>query len=70
MGDVVYRGLAVLLIACPCALVISVPAAVASALSAGARRGLLVKVAPRWKRLAVPGRPDPHSDRPFAPLGP
>jgi len=39
----VYRGLAVLLIACPCALVISVPAAVASALSAGARRGLLVK---------------------------
>ena len=38
-----YRGLAVLLIACPCALVISVPAAVASALSAGARRGLLVK---------------------------
>ncbi len=39
----VYQGLAVLLIACPCALVISVPAAVASALSAGARRGLLVK---------------------------
>ena len=38
-----YRGLAVLLIACPCALVISVPAAVASGLSAGARRGLLVK---------------------------
>ena len=39
----VYRGLAVLLIACPCALVISVPAAMASGLSAGARRGLLVK---------------------------
>ncbi len=38
-----YRGLALLLIACPCALVISVPAAVASGLSAGARRGLLVK---------------------------
>ena len=38
-----YRGLALLLIACPCALVISVPAAVASALSAGARHGLLVK---------------------------
>lgn len=34
----VYRGLAVLLIACPCALVISVPAAMASGLSAGARR--------------------------------
>ena len=42
-GTWVYRGLAVLLIACPCALVISVPAAMASGLSAGARRGLLVK---------------------------
>ncbi|WP_232480817.1 heavy metal translocating P-type ATPase [Roseomonas sp. KE2513] len=39
----VYRGLAILLIACPCALVISVPAAMASGLSAGARRGLLIK---------------------------
>jgi Zn2+/Cd2+-exporting ATPase len=39
----VYRALALLLIACPCALVISVPASIASALSAGARRGLLMK---------------------------
>ena len=39
----IYRGLAVLLIACPCALVISVPAAMASGLSSGARRGLLIK---------------------------
>jgi Cd2+/Zn2+-exporting ATPase len=39
----IYRGLATLLIACPCALVISTPAAIASALAAGARRGLLVK---------------------------
>ncbi len=39
----VYRGLALLLIGCPCALVISVPAAIASALSTGARRGLLMK---------------------------
>ena len=39
----VYRGLATLLIACPCALVISTPAAIASGLAAGARRGLLIK---------------------------
>ncbi|PZU94312.1 MAG: cadmium-translocating P-type ATPase [Chelatococcus sp.] len=39
----VYRGLALLLIGCPCALVISVPAAIAAALSTGARQGLLMK---------------------------
>ena len=39
----IYRGLATLLIACPCALVISTPAAIASGLAAGARHGLLVK---------------------------
>ena len=39
----IYRGLAVLLIACPCGLVISTPAAIASGLAAGARRGLLIK---------------------------
>ncbi len=39
----IYRGLTLLLIGCPCALVISVPASIASALSAGAKRGLLLK---------------------------
>ena len=34
---------AILLIGCPCALVISTPAAIAAGLSAGARRGLLLK---------------------------
>lgn len=38
-----YRALALLLIACPCALVISTPAAIAAGMSAGARRGLLIK---------------------------
>ena len=39
----IYRGLALLLVACPCALVLSTPAAIASGLAVGARRGLLVK---------------------------
>ena len=38
-----YKGLAVLLIGCPCALVISTPAAFAASLSAGGRRGMLIK---------------------------
>jgi Zn2+/Cd2+-exporting ATPase len=39
----IYKGLAILLIGCPCALVISTPAAIAAGLAAGARRGLLLK---------------------------
>ncbi len=42
-GEWIYKGLAILLIGCPCALVISTPAAIAASLSAGARRGLLMK---------------------------
>lgn len=39
----IYRGLALLLIACPCALVISIPAAITSGLATAARRGALIK---------------------------
>ena len=39
----IYKGLAILLIGCPCALVLSTPAAITSGISAGARQGLLVK---------------------------
>ena len=38
-----YKGLSLLLIGCPCALVLSVPAAITSGISSGARRGLLIK---------------------------
>ncbi|GMA16668.1 cadmium-translocating P-type ATPase [Deinococcus metallilatus] len=38
-----YKGIALLLIGCPCALVLSVPASITSAISAGTRRGLLIK---------------------------
>lgn len=47
-----YKGLSLLLIGCPCALVLSVPAAVTSGLSAGARRGLLIKGGAALETLA------------------
>ncbi len=39
----IYRGLTLLLIGCPCALVISTPAAITSGLAAATRNGALIK---------------------------
>ena len=41
--DALYRALVLLVIACPCALVLSTPVTVVSALAAAARRGIVIK---------------------------
>ncbi len=48
----IERALVLLVVACPCALVIATPVAVVSALSAAARRGLLLKGGAVLERLA------------------
>ncbi len=49
--EAIYRALVLLVIACPCALVLATPVTVVSGLAAAARRGILIKGG-NWLELA------------------